>query len=248
MQPILRFLERSSDGAPTVFVPARTREGRVLSLIGAQSHEHGLDLLYKADYEASLRVEALADGVVQMDASARLPQTIWSHLNSFCDIDLSGHKRLSLSFSPCPQTQVEVRPMDYPFGRPLRFAFLDAASRFRVVEATSGEKGPFHELASGRLGRSEPLSITLHDQGAAVAKIVLEDWSSQVDTRLSPTAGWGAPVNAIEFCLSGDEAASSASIYITLAATSVGRGWDCVGHCAGLYRNRVRVELPPGGS
>ena len=75
-----------------------------------------------------------------------------------------------------------------------------------------------------------------------MARISLVDWSSQVDTTLSPTAGWGVPVNAIEFSLVGDEPSSPASIFVTLAATSVGRGWDCVGHNPGTYRNRILFE------
>jgi hypothetical protein len=114
---------------------------------------------------------------------------------------------------------------------------------FHVVEASSGEKGPFRELAAGRLRRSEPLAITLHDRDEALARVVLEDWSAQAGTAPSPTAGWGLPVNAIEFSLGGDGPRSPAGIYITLAGTSVGRGWDSVGHRAGTYRNRMRIEI-----
>ena len=32
------------------------------------------------------------------------------------------------------------------------------------------------------------------------------------------------------------------SVWITLAATSVGRGWDAVGHRAGTYRNRLEIR------
>lgn len=241
VQPLLRFLARSPDGAPTALVPASLREGPGLRLAAAAKIGNGVDLRYRADYEAALFVEE-AGGATRMEATAFLPSPIWSHLNGFCDVDVSGHRRLSLAFSPCPDVRIEVRPMDYPFGRPLRFAFLDALSRFRVVEATSGEKGPFRELASGPLRRGEPLAVDLFDEDRAVARIVLDDWSAQVDVQPSPTAGWGAPANAIEFCLSGDEPASSASLYISLASTSVGRGWDCLGHRAGNYRNRVRVE------
>jgi hypothetical protein len=155
---------------------------------------------------------------------------------------VAGHARLALSFSPCPDQVIEVRPADYPVGRPLRFAYMDAKGGFHVVEGTSGEKGPFRELAGGSLGRSEPLAITLHDGDSAVARIILEDWSAQAGTTLSPTAGWGAPVNAIEFSRDGDAPGSRAAIYVTLAGTSVGRGWDCVGHAAGTYRNRMRIE------
>lgn len=244
VQPLLTFQARSPDGAPTVLVPASEREGRSLQLVGASSSSTSVDLRYKADYEASLHVEDTG-GTTRLEATAALPTSIWSHLNGFCDVNVLGHRRLSLAFSPCPDVQIEVRPMDYPFGRPLRFAFLDASGRFRIVEATSGEKGPFRELAAGPLKRGEELRIELFDEGRPIATIVLEDWSSQVDVQLSPTAGWGAPANAIEFCLSGDETTSPASIYISLASTSVGRGWDCVGHRAGTYRNRVRVVPTP---
>jgi len=49
-----------------------------------------------------------------------------------------------------------------------------------------------------------------------------------------------------------DPPSSPASIFVTLAATSVGRGWDCVAHNPGTYRNRIRIEgaqrSPPGHS
>ena len=112
-----------------------------------------------------------------------------------------------------------------------------------MVEATSGEKGPFKELAAGRLTRPDRLGITIHDQGRPIATLMLDDWPSQAGTAPSPTAGWGVPVNAIEFSLSGDSPGSTAGIYITLAGTSVGRGWDSVGHAAGIYRNRMKVEV-----
>jgi hypothetical protein len=51
------------------------------------------------------------------------------------------------------------------------------------------------------------------------------------------------PVNAIEFQLVGTSSDSAAQVWITLAATSVGRGWDCVGHTVGSYRNRVVIDV-----
>ena len=71
-----------------------------------------------------------------------------------------------------------------------------------MVQATSGEKGLFHPLASGRLDRGQPLTITILDRDQPVASLTLLDWSSQASTELSPTAGWGLPQNAIEFSLS----------------------------------------------
>jgi hypothetical protein len=32
------------------------------------------------------------------------------------------------------------------------------------------------------------------------------------------------------------------AIWITLAGTSVGRGWDSVGHKQGIYRNQMTIE------
>jgi hypothetical protein len=162
-----------------------------------------------------------------------------------------GHRRLELEFSPCTGVPIEVRKFDHPFGRPARFAFVDQSRTFRVVEATSGEKGPFRALASGRLGPEEPLIVGLRDNGRLVGRISLLDWSGQADTTISPTAGWGVPVNAIEFSLADDQPSSPASIFVTLAGTSVGRGWDCVGHKPGIYRNRILIEAirdQPSGS
>mgnify|MGYP001603175836 CR=1 FL=1 len=38
-----------------------------------------------------------------------------------------------------------------------------------------------------------------------------------------------------EFSLADTASTSPAAIYVTLAGTSVGRGWDSVGHAAGTY-------------
>ena len=51
--------------------------------------------------------------------------------------------------------------------------------------------------------------------------------------------------NAIEFSLGDDRPTSPASVFVTLAGTSVGRGWDSVGHAAGTYRNRMTIEFDP---
>jgi hypothetical protein len=254
VHPLLRFLSRSPDGCWTILAPPRLRDGPGLVLRSVLREGDWQALRYRADYEAMLRVDPGPEvRPILLEAMARLPRPIFSHLNSFCDLEVWGHGQLALSSSPCPERLIEVRPADYPTGRPLRLAYLDARGGFHVVEAASGEKGPFRELGAGRLGRSEPLAITLHDRGVAQARVVLEDWSAQAGTSPSPspTAGWGVPVNAIEFRLEGEEPGSPAGIYITLAGTSVGRGWDSVGHGVGTYRNRMKIEVlgvagPPG--
>jgi hypothetical protein len=197
---------------------------------------------------SSLTLDRDDTGGLEIDATAWLDRPVYSHLNTFCDIEVRGHSRLSLGFSPCPETPVEVRRFDYPFGRPSRFAYVSANRRFRVVEAQTGEKGPFRTLAEGVLKPEDPLVITVFDQDQPRVAVTLHDWSAQASTQLSPTAGWGVPVNAIEFSLNDDDGpTSAASIFITLAGTSVGRGWDSVGHAAGAYRNRLTVR-PVGDS
>ncbi len=244
IQPLLTFLNGSPDGSPTVLVPAREREGPEPRFRdGRQDGGRSCVLFYDFPGQgpASLRVDE-AIGSIVIDAATRLEQPAQSHLNSFCDVEVGGHRRLALEFSPCPGIRIEVRPFDYPFGRPARFAFVEADRTFRVVEASNGEKGPFRTLARGRLDPDQGLSITLYDEERAIARLTFEDYAAQADTTISPTAGWGVPVNALEFSLAADAPASPASIFVTLAATSVGRGWDCVGHRAGIYRNRLRIE------
>ena len=156
--------------------------------------------------------------------------------------ELMGFGKLSLSFSPCAEERIEILPSDYPVGKPARAAYMTEDGFFRVVQATSGEKGPFHLLAEGRLKRGEPLAITFYDGDKTACRVTLEDWSAQAGTALSPTAGWGFPVNAVEFFLDDSVLFPTAYVYVTLAATSVGRGWDTVGHTAGVYRNCVKIE------
>ena len=176
------------------------------------------------------------DGWQRLIAFTPIRQDTYSHLNTYCRFEISGHERLSLSFSPCPDAEIDVLPADYPTGR-----------RFCIVEARSGEKGPFRPLATGELARGEALSIVVRDMGQPVATIRLEDWSAQVSTQLSPTAGWMLPVNAIEFQRLDDSVNSPAAIWITLAATSVGRGWETVGHRTGIYRNEVAFKIGAPG-
>ncbi|HKI17340.1 MAG TPA: hypothetical protein VKA15_05650 [Isosphaeraceae bacterium] len=247
VQPLLTFLSGSKDGCWSVLVRPQDRVGPEPRLrVSQREGERACALIYdfRGQGPATLRVQAEpAAGSIMVEANTKLMHTTYSHLNSYCDFEVRGHQRLSMEFSPCPGVPIEVRRFDYPVGRPARFAFVEEDRTFRVVEASSGEKGPFHTLARGRLGPEEALTLTLHDQGRTLGRISLADWSSQADTTLSPTAGWGAPVNAIEFSLSDDSPSSSASIFVTLAGTSVGRGWDCVGHNPGTYRNRIHLEI-----
>jgi hypothetical protein len=246
VKPLLTFLSRSPDGSPVVLVPEEERAGPEPRFRdGRRIGERSCRLAYHFPGQGPATLRAVVEpdtGAIALEAATRLDRTVFSHLNAFCDVELRGHRRLALEFSPCPGALIEVRHFGYPAGAPARFAFVSADRTFRVVEATSGEKGPFRTLARGRLEPEQALTITIHDDDRAIARLSLDDFAAQADTTLSPTAGWGVPVNAIEFSLADKSPSSPASIFITLAGTSVGRGWDCVGHRAGTYRNRMRLE------
>jgi hypothetical protein len=68
---------------------------------------------------------------------------------------------------------------------------------------------------------------------------------AQASTQLSPTAGWGIPVNATELLRSGEPETARMLISLSLAGTSFGRGTQTVGHADGIYRNRMTITLPP---
>jgi hypothetical protein len=123
-------------------------------------------------------------GRLQLIAMSLVDGEKFSHLNSYCVLHVTGHSRLSIAFSPCRDTEIDVLPADYPSGRPARFAYVDAANRFYVAEANAGEKGPFRLLASGTLQLGEPITVFFRDNGVPMASVVIEDWSSQLGAAL----------------------------------------------------------------
>lgn len=223
--PHLRFISRSPDRSWTVLAP-----GETLTASAGERYE--------------VTADTAPDGALHLDARTGLPRAVYSHLNTFTEVTIDGAERLFVSFSPAPDVRIEVLPSDYPTGRPLRFAYVDADRRFRVVEASDAEKGPFHELASGVLLPTDPLTLTVYDGETPHARITLEDFAAQASTQLSPTAGWGVPENSIELRRWSESPWSTVTLYFTLASTSVGRGWESVGHAPGVYRNRIHVAPP----
>lgn len=241
--PLLTFDRISPDGFWSILAPELSPgEWRRFE---RQTLHSGVHTFSYSDGSIILLPDSERADEVEMTAYSSIDRKAYSHLNSFCTLEINRHAELRLAFSPCPNAMIDVLPADYPRGRPARFGYLDASGLFCVVEATSGEKGPFHRLASGPLRRGDPLSITLYDRSRPVATVTLQDWSRQASTALSPTAGWGIPINAIEFQRLGNAPGTTAMIWITLAATSVGRGWDTVGHSPGVYRNRIVVQTVP---
>jgi hypothetical protein len=243
VQPVLDFASRSPDGCWTLFASPRQRESPPRRFVGITQQESSIDLAYENNLRSLLHVSVDSPAQTHIESVTRVPFDIYSHLNTFCELTMTGHKRLSILFSPCPQSPIEVTYMEYPRGRPERMAYLDAAGAFHVVEASSAEKGPYHELAHGTLGAHDALTMTLLDEDRPVFRLTFDDWAAQSSTALSPTAGYGLPENAIEFSLEGAAPTSAAGIYVTLAATSAGRGYNSVGHTRGTYRNQMLVEM-----
>ncbi|MEM7167305.1 MAG: hypothetical protein AAF581_17725, partial [Planctomycetota bacterium] len=234
VEPLLTFDRVSLDRFWSLFATQQSPRWQLESMqLTAGRFSGAYDGMHQGALEVSCGKEA-----VLVAAYTHLDTAVYSHLNSFLVLTLSGRGTLGISFSPCPQ-RIGILESDYPVGKPARFAVLKDRRVFEVLEARSGEKGPYAELASGTA--ADELTLTLYDGARAAFAVTLHDWVAQASTQLSPTAGWGVPENSIEFALSGNS--HVATIFITLAATSVGRGWDTVGHAAGCYRNRVTVEL-----
>lgn len=242
VQPLLTFVSRSPDRFWTNFAPPWLPREQVRKISRATREPARAAFEYYGGGESRMEVRAADGEAPQIDAVSRLDGEVFSHLNFFSDIGIAGAERLFLCFSPCPESRIEVLASDYPFGRPARFAYLGSDGIFRVLQAADAEKGPYTELASGPLARDEPLSIALYDGERFAARLVFRDWAAQASTELSPAAGWGVAQNAIEFSKIEELAAPQFRLILTLAGTSVGRGFDSVGHAPGVYSNRLTIE------
>lgn len=238
VNPRLTFMSRSPDGFWTVFATRRERGGALRQLSQLKSSPYLVTAYYRSDYLQCIELTEKASASLFIESRAFLPEPIYSHLNSTCHLSIESNEELYLAFSPCPNSLIRVKAFDYPVGRPARLAYF-SGSQFKVVEATSGEKGPFHDLASGSLKRGDALKLNLIVKGRVVFELELADWSTAASTELSPTAGWRLPMNAIEF----SRGPGGANVWISLAATSVGRGWDSVAHSAGFYRGRMKLKV-----
>jgi len=241
VQPLLTFVSRSPDRCWTLFASRAERDGPRRRLIHLERFGDAVRAAYRDDTTSWMEA-GVRDGVLGIDSRTHLDSPVYSHLNTFSELTISGHRKLAVSFSPCPDKVIDFKTFAIQGNAPSRAAYLDADGTFRVVEARTAEKGPFKTLAQGRMSRTDPLTITLYDQGKAVFEVTLQDWAAQAGVQVSPTAGYGLPVNAIEFWIDGETERASAGMWITLAATSVGRGWDSVGHGPGTYRNRLTVR------
>jgi hypothetical protein len=237
VNPLLSFQSRSPDATWVILAKDdELRERRVL--LHYEKSPNGFRASYRDDGESTLVATKDKSGALDIDALTRLSSPVYSHLNAWTAIHLSFDA--TLSFGPTGTTRFAIEPADYPAGRPVQLAYLGEDLALHVVRARDAEKGPFAELAQGRLGRDEPLTLEIRprDEKDKGCRLVFKDWSSQVSTEESPTAGWGVPQNSVQFFSRDGESI----ILLALAETGPGRGYDTVGHAAGTYRNRMRIE------
>jgi hypothetical protein len=238
--PLLTFTSRSPDRCWTIFSPQH--ESMICDGIAPASD--GIGAWYSGREQGFVGIRPVDVGL-QITAYRELSQPVYSHLNSYLEIYITGVKDPRITFSAGSHKPIEIEASDYPVGRPARFAYVTDDGLFRVVEATSGEKGPYHELDAGPLPAGQPLALSISSGDSTHCVFELHDWSAQASRQLSPTAGWGVPENAIQFV---QTTGGGVFIYATLASTSVGRGWDSVGHAPGVYRNLMDFAWVGEGS
>jgi hypothetical protein len=229
----------------TMLAPLEWYKRYKIHFASAFCRQDDLYFAYEGGNQALVRInnKRQETGALELETWTYLPEPVFSHLNSFTTVTVNGYTKLSISLSPFPQKHFELRPHAHPvYWIDQGFAFLDASGAFHWAKGTRGEHGPFHYLMHGQLKRGDPVILTILDEGRAACRIILYDWTDQVSTALSPTAGWGVPANAIVAWIGPTSRDNIASISFTLAATHVGGGHDTVGHKAGAYRNRITIE------
>ena len=169
--------------------------------------------------------------VTIVSAQTRLDAPVFSHLNSFTNLRIE-RAGLSATLGENPPARFADETKNE------RFVWLDANGLLHLSQGTRDEKGPFLELAQSKLQKD--LVLTLSDNRGPACRLTFEGWAAQASVEASPTAGWGVAQNSVEFLESLE--ADVSSISLSLAATSVGEGWDTVGHSPGVYRSDVRLE------
>lgn len=238
LRTALTFDSVSPDGSWTLFAGPEWRTNRRI-VAGAELAADEATVRFAPDRDGTtvIRAVSTADGDV-ITSWTTIDPPVWSHLNSFLEVAIAGHRDLALSIAgSAPIATVHA---GYPFGAPSRQAAFDGAA-VRVFESTNAEKGPFHELAAAPAARGDTVPIDVYDGDQPQCRLVLDDWTAQASIEPSPTAGWGFPENAIAFGRVTDDPSSTAFIDVTLAGTSVGRGFESVAHAPGTYRSRLEI-------
>jgi hypothetical protein len=234
LRPLLTFESRSPDATWTLLAPPQAFGPRRRFEAFAKD-KAGFRARYTDDGESTLVATRDAKGV-DVEATSTLPSAVYSHLNTFTTIHVPFEAELA--FGPLGPRTFPIEPADYPAGRPAHLAYLGPDLQFRVVRAADAEKGPYTELAKGPLHRDEALVLEIRPKSGGGCRLRFADWTAQLSTEPSPTAGWGVPQNSIQFSRHGVDGL----VVLTLAETGPGRGWLSVGHAPGTYKNRIRVD------
>lgn len=237
LDPVLRFHSRSPDRAWTILAgrAAHSRGPFLLERVGRA--EGALQCAFGGERPGVVQLQRLSATRLALESRRTLATPVYSHLNHAWAAHVHGRRgNWWIRFGDSEPQQILGH--DYPVGRPMRFATLREPGRLEVVQASSAEKGPFETLVVCEVGGS--LELTIGCDETTLLRLSLQDWAEQVSFQRSPTAGWGLPENAIEFWR--EEGGTGIWISASYAATSVGRGWESVGHAAGTYRNRILIE------
>ena len=178
----------ASSGDPaTIALPVAT------TMLGIWHGGAGWTLSYK-DEDASVLEVSAHDGAVQLDTRSRLPRPVFSHANSFAELTRPGAPQAVGLVLAGAEKRIEPAPVTAP----ARFAYVDAHRTFHVHAGGRAPARAVHRARRRRLSGRTRWCSRIYDGDKAAFSVTLEDWAGQASTQLSPTAGHGIPVNAIE--------------------------------------------------
>lgn len=181
---------------------------------------------------------------IQIITITRLARQIDTHQAKYFSLGWSGNEPIILSIGRKHVYDWVPTEHDYPFGAPATFLTV-MNNQVSLLRASSAEKGPFKELA--RFPR-EDLLFRIMVAGHPVCEFILEEFVEQASPELSPTAGWGVPVNDIFLDATQFIADQPSGVWIgySLASTGIGRGFHVVGTAPGTYVGKLQVNIPLG--
>lgn len=236
--PLLRFRDHNFNGLWSVWGPSGLREYPPLRC-NALVHVDGMSRALFEDKLAQHFISYHQDGRRHyIAARSALRQDTWSHLNHCLLISVNGHRHLSLRCSAIDQLDLPLEP-----GQAQRFLALEPTGHLAAWRCAEREKGPFRQLGSGQTG--DHVWLTLCDNGVPFIRFDVSDWLAQASTAISPTAGVPVPEHALECLVTGRQSGSTVLLWFSFAATSLGKGFQTVGHASGTYRMNVVVETLP---
>jgi hypothetical protein len=179
---------------------------------------------------------------IQITTIIRLTRQIDTHQSIYCGLEWLGKEPITLSIGPEQPYNLVPTASDYPFGAPATFMTV-TNDRVVLLKTSSAEKGPFKTLAS--FPKENPV-FRIMAANRPVCQFVLEGFVEQASQELSPTAGWGIPVNDIFLEAAQFTADQPSGVWFgfTLAATGLGRGFHAVGTAPGIYVSKLRVSIP----